>query len=61
MVGTPLKPSVTAQTSEYLRIHIRANSDNPTDQEMKYLVRAVIAEYLTPVVAGCNGKHEAEQ
>ena len=61
MVGMPLKPSVTAQTSEYLRIHIRANSDNPTDQEMKYLVRDVIVEYLTPVVAECNGKQEAEQ
>ena len=59
--GTPLKSSETAQAAEYLRIHIRANSDEADDQQVKYLVRDVIVEYLTPVVAECNGKQEAER
>ena len=41
---------------EYLRIHIRANSNSKADQQVKYCVRDEIVEYLTPVVAGCESK-----
>lgn len=41
---------------EYLRIHIRANSDSETDQQIKYLVRDGIVAYLTPIVAKCDTK-----
>lgn len=44
---------------EYLRIHIRANSNSEEDQAVKYLVRDKIVEYLTPVVAECHTKSEA--
>ena len=41
---------------EYLRIHIRANSDSAADQQVKYLVRDGIVAYLTPIVAACDTK-----
>lgn len=41
------------QTTEYLRIHIRADSNERDAQAVKYLVRDAIVEYLTPVVADC--------
>ena len=41
---------------EYLRIHIRANSNDEDDQRVKYLVRDEVVEYLVPVVAGCESK-----
>ena len=46
-------------TSEYLRIHIRADSNEREAQAVKYLVRDGIVEYLTPVVALCETKTEA--
>ena len=45
--------------SEYLRIHIRANSDSAADQAVKYLVRDAIVEEITPWVAGCADRAEA--
>lgn len=43
----------------YLRMHIRANSDGAEDQAVKYLVRDAIVELLTPVAAECGSKEEA--
>ena len=45
--------------SEYLRIHIRANSNSQTDQSVKYEIRDEIVKYLTPLVAGCDSKEKA--
>ncbi|MGN0819260.1 MAG: stage II sporulation protein R [Christensenellaceae bacterium] len=45
--------------TEYLRIHIRANSNDAVDQNVKYLVKDEIVEYLTPIIAGCDSKDEA--
>ena len=47
--------------SEYLRIHIRADSNENTAQAVKYLVRDRIVEYLTPLVASYETKAEAMQ
>ena len=50
----------TANTNtEYLRIHIRANSNKEADQAVKYRVRDGVVEYLTPAVAACETKEEA--
>ncbi len=46
-------------TAEYLRIHIRADSNEREAQAVKYLVRDGIVEYLTPIVACCETKAEA--
>lgn len=40
------------QTSTtYLRVHIRANSNLAIDQEVKYLVKNEVVEFLTPLLA----------
>ena len=46
--------------TEFLRIHIRANSNTEQDQKVKYLVRDKLVEYLTPVVAECESKSQAK-
>ena len=38
------------QNNDYLRIHIRANSNSQTDQAVKYKVKEKIVEYLTPII-----------
>lgn len=47
--------------TEYLRIHVRAQSNSQSDQQVKYLVKDAIVEYLTPYLAECNTKQKAEQ
>lgn len=44
--------------SSYLRVHIRANSNSEDDQQVKYLVKDVVVEYLTPKLANCKTKSE---
>ena len=46
---------------EYIRIHIRADSDDPSAQAVKYLVRDAVVEVLTPIVAECESFDEAVQ
>lgn len=38
----------------YLRIHIRANSNIAADQDIKYLIKDKLIDYLTPLIANCN-------
>lgn len=53
--------ALTAQTAEsdYLRIHVRANSNDPVDQEVKYKVRDAVVEFITPYAAQCVDKQTA--
>ncbi len=44
---------------EYLRIHIRADSNENAAQAVKYKVRDRVVEYLTPLVASYATKAEA--
>lgn len=46
---------------EYLRIHIRADSNENQAQAVKYRVRDEVVEYLTPLVASYETKTEAMQ
>lgn len=56
-----LKPTKTAAaSSEYIRIHIRANSNSEQDQNVKYKVKEAIVELLTPIVASSNTQNEAK-
>lgn len=48
-----------AEPKDYLRLHIRANSNSAEDQAVKYLVRDEIVSVLTPLVAECKTKAEA--
>ena len=47
--------------TEYLRIHIRANSNSDADQNVKYEIKDKIVEYLTPFLSDCDTKTEAEK
>lgn len=47
--------------TEYLRIHIRANSNMQVDQEVKYAVKAAVVEQLTPLVSGASDFKQAYQ
>ncbi len=46
--------------TEYLRIHIRANSNEQIDQDIKYQIKDEIVEFLTPVISTCTTKKEFE-
>ena len=46
---------------EYLRIHIRANSNLDIDQAVKYKVKDAVVNYLTPFIAQCYSKQKAEK
>ncbi len=51
--------SPTGVGAEYLRIHIRADSNDEAAQAVKYEVRDCVVEYLTPLVAEYESKREA--
>lgn len=46
-------------TTEYFRIHVRADSNDEDDQSVKYLVKDEIVNYLTPVICSAENKQEA--
>ncbi|MDR2046839.1 MAG: stage II sporulation protein R [Clostridiales bacterium] len=47
--------------TQYLRIHIRANSNSAEDQGAKYAVRDGVVAYLTPVLAECGSAAAAAE
>ena len=49
----------TAADTEYLRIHIRANSNSGEDQAVKYMVRDEVVKFLTPIVAEAETREAA--
>ena len=44
---------------DYLRLHIRANSNLSMDQNIKYEIKACVVEYLTPLFSNVKSKEEA--
>ena len=44
------------ERSEYLRIHIRANSNSDADQAVKYAVKEEIVSFVLPFAAECESK-----
>lgn len=65
MTGTALSAETLSKngtvTSEYLRIHIRADSNDEAAQNVKYEIRDAVVDYLIPVLAVTRDKREAEQ
>ena len=51
----------TLTTDAYIRIHIRANSNDNADQAVKLKVKESVVEFLTPIIAGCQTVNEAHQ
>lgn len=52
--------SAYGTNADYLRIHIRANSDLDADQEVKLVVRDSVIEYLSPFLCKVKTRKEAE-
>jgi len=48
-------------TESYLRLHIRANSNNEADQAVKLKVKEKVVNYLTPIVAECETLEDAHK
>ena len=64
VVGTVIyvsNASVSAQgaETEYLRIHVRANSNEQIDQDVKYKVKDEVVKFITPYAAQCVDKQTA--
>ncbi len=49
----------SAEKTEYLRIHIRANSNDPIDQNIKYQIKDLVVLYLTPIIESATDKTDA--
>ncbi len=45
----------------YMRIHIRANSNSEADQNIKFLIKDQIVDFLTPTVANVESVAELKQ
>ena len=45
---------------EYFRIHIRANSNSEADQNVKYIVKDAVVDFLIPLLSDVETKDEAE-
>lgn len=54
----PTKVQQSNNNADYLRIHIRANSNSEIDQEVKYKIKDEFVSYLTPKIALCTSKHD---
>ena len=51
--------SAQQSESDYLRIHVRANSNSDFDQQIKYKVKDEVVQFITPYVAECTTKERA--
>lgn len=49
------------ENEEYLRIHIRADSNDSVDQRVKYLIKDEVVLYLTPLIEKIDSKENAER
>ena len=60
VAGTMLLISCAPKSNpeEYIRIHVRANSDSDEDQRVKLAVRDAIVQYLAPLSVGIKDKGE---
>ena len=58
-LSLPTSNVQTVQTKEYLRIHIRANSNLYEEQAVKYVIKDKVIEFLTPLIAECTDKQKA--
>lgn len=58
VVCVGLAPEKQAET-DYLRIHVRANSNEQADQQVKYRVKDEVVRFITPYAAQCVDKRTA--
>ena len=57
-----LQPQEVAEAkNDYLRIHVRANSNDAIDQDIKYKVKDEVVKFITPYAAQCVDKDRAKE
>ena len=62
LFALPVKGQNNANANtDYLRIHVRANSNQDSDQKVKYLVKDRVVEFITPHIKECVTKQAAMQ
>lgn len=44
---------------DYLRVHIRANSNSEIDQNIKYIIKDEVVDYITPYLIDCDTKQKS--
>lgn len=44
---------------DYLRVHIRANSNLQCDQDIKYIIKDEVVDFITPYLVGCDSKQKS--
>lgn len=44
---------------DYLRVHIRANSNDEIDQSIKYIVKDKVVNFVTPYLIDCDSKQKS--
>ncbi len=59
VVGVGLTIPNEENNYEFLRIHIRANSNLEIDQKVKYDIRTMLVDFLTPYLIDVASKEEA--
>lgn len=59
LLALPVKGESANANTDYLRIHIRANSNGESDQQVKYLVKEKVVEFITPHIKECVSKQDA--
>lgn len=52
-------PSGSKSNADFLRIHIRADSNDASDQNVKFQVKSAVVDYLTPYLANAQTKQQA--
>lgn len=58
IAGASFNEPVRAE-ADYLRIHVRANSNDQIDQSVKYVVKDEVVKFITPYAAQCVDKKTA--
>ncbi|MGN0806574.1 MAG: stage II sporulation protein R [Candidatus Coproplasma sp.] len=61
LLAMPVKgaSSDASASADYLRIHVRANSNSQADQQVKYVVKDKVVEFITPYIKECVSKQAA--
>ncbi len=54
-----LRDADAVSNAEYLRVHIRANSNCEIDQNIKYVVKDKVVDFITPYLIGCDTKQKS--
>ena len=58
--GTSVSETAQAE-NDYLRIHVRANSNEDIDQNVKYKVKDEVVKFITPYVLWSNYELDVEE